>query len=325
MSLDLHNYGSRIKQSEKSVKKSKISKKNKELIFKFEDHLFATGISKPRIIKYLDSLKRLALWLNLDFDKAKKEDIMSLVKEIRLKDYSEWTKQGYFVILKRFYRWINGEQSYPEEVSWISTNLSRKKLKLPAEGDLLSEEEVKKVIDYVEHPRNKAFISMLFESGCRIGELANLRLKNVIIDSKGIVLTVFGKTGSRKIRIIGSTPYLMNWLSIHPLRNDKEAPLWIRICIGKKTRDSFLSYRAIVKVIKESFKGAGINKRVYPHLFRHSRATIMASHLTEFQMNQYFGWIQGSKMASTYVHLSGRDLDNALLEFNGMEVSKNVK
>ena len=81
----------------------------------------------------------------------------------------------------------------------------------------------------------------------------------------------------------------------------------------------------LVKVIKESFKGAGINKRVYPHLFRHSRATIMASHLTEFQMNQYFGWIQGSKMASTYVHLSGRDLDNALLEFNGMEVSKNVK
>ena len=51
----------------------------------------------------------------------------------------------------------------------------------------------------------------------------------------------------------------------------------------------------------------------------------MANHLTEFQMNQYFGWIQGSDMPSTYVHMSGKNVDEALLRMNGVavEVNKN--
>jgi integrase/recombinase XerD len=75
-------------------------------------------------------------------------------------------------------------------------------------------------------------------------------------------------------------------------------------------------------MLKSVIKETGIKKRVYPHLFRHSRATMLANHLTEFQMNQYFGWTQGSDMPSTYVHLSGKDLDGALLKLNGLEYSE---
>ena len=39
-------------------------------------------------------------------------------------------------------------------------------------------------------------------------------------------------------------------------------------------------------------------------------------------MKQYFGWVQGSKIASVYVHLSGRDVDKALLRLNGIEVEE---
>lgn len=42
-------------------------------------------------------------------------------------------------------------------------------------------------------------------------------------------------------------------------------------------------------------------------------------------MKQYFGWVQGSDMASIYVHLSGRDVDNALLKLNGIEVDEKKK
>ena len=44
----------------------------------------------------------------------------------------------------------------------------------------------------------------------------------------------------------------------------------------------------------------------------------MANYLTEAQMNLYFGWIQGSDMPSVYVHLSGRDVDDAVLKANGI-------
>jgi len=42
-------------------------------------------------------------------------------------------------------------------------------------------------------------------------------------------------------------------------------------------------------------------------------------------MKQYFGWVQGSDTASVYVHLSGRDLDNALLRLNGIKVKDERK
>jgi len=39
---------------------------------------------------------------------------------------------------------------------------------------------------------------------------------------------------------------------------------------------------------------------------------------TEAQLCQYMGWIPGSREAATYVHLSGRDMDRAVLKVNGL-------
>ena len=41
-------------------------------------------------------------------------------------------------------------------------------------------------------------------------------------------------------------------------------------------------------------------------------------------MKEYFGWTQSSKMASIYVHLSGRDVDDAILKLYGKKsIEKN--
>ena len=73
----------------------------------------------------------------------------------------------------------------------------------------------------------------------------------------------------------------------------------------------------IRQMLKRLARKAGINKRIYPHLFRHSRASIYANKLTEQQLKVYFGWTGDSKMAATYVHLSGRDIDNAIIHAYG--------
>ncbi|KXA90543.1 hypothetical protein AKJ40_01415 [candidate division MSBL1 archaeon SCGC-AAA259M10] len=43
---------------------------------------------------------------------------------------------------------------------------------------------------------------------------------------------------------------------------------------------------------------ADIDKPVNPHHFRHSRATFLANRLTESQMCEWFGWVQGSDRPS---------------------------
>jgi integrase len=127
----------------------------------------------------------------------------------------------------------------------------------------------------------KYLVLVLYESGCRIGEILSLRIKHACFDEYGAQLIVNGKTGSRRVRIIASAPSLASWLDNHPLK-DSESPLWISL----RSMNEPLTYSAAKELLKELARRAGIRKRVYPHLFRHSRATMLANFLTEVQMNE---------------------------------------
>lgn len=319
--LDIHNYKRQLDSARNRIKNSDISKKNKKAIFDFCDNCIAEGLSTPRILHYMQKLCQLAKWLKKNFKDAKRADILRVVKGIEEKDYSEWTKHGYKVTLKKFYKWLKRSKHYPKEVKWIKSTVKKNNLTLPEE--LLTEDEVKKLVEAAHHPRDKALVFVLYESGCRIGELTTLRIKNVEFDKYGAQIMVRGKTGMRRIRLIASTPRLASWIDCHPDRDNPSAPIWIGI--GTRNRDSLVNYSCIRALLQRLAKRAGIKKRVNPHTFRHSRATHLATHLTEAQMNQYFGWVQGSGMPSTYVHLSGRDVDNALLKMYGIEKEKAEK
>jgi hypothetical protein len=58
---------------------------------------------------------------------------------------------------------------------------------------------------------------------------------------------------------------------------------------------------------------------------RHTRATELANILTEAQMKEHLDWVPGSDIPSTYVHLSGRDVDGAMLKAHGIAVDKELK
>jgi len=87
--------------------------------------------------------------------------------------------RGWFVNI--FVKWVNGSVFYrwlrkcehPEEVSWIRIKV-KSAPKLPEE--LLTVEEINKLVNAAEHVRDKAFILTLYESGCRIGELLALQI-----------------------------------------------------------------------------------------------------------------------------------------------------
>ncbi|MBU0459440.1 MAG: tyrosine-type recombinase/integrase [Nanoarchaeota archaeon] len=316
--MGIHNYERKYIMAKKNLEKSSISKRNKELILKFVDDLILENLSKPRLIKYFTCLKIIAQALGKDLDKATIADLKKFVSYVQQRnDYSAWTKHSYKVIVRRFYKWFKKTKGkkYPPIVDWIKIGMSRSEKNLPTDGDLINEKDVEKIINAAHHPRDKAFVSVLWESGARIGEIGNLKMRNVVFDKFGIVIAVKGKTGSRKIRLISSTPYFSTWINNHPFKDNQQAALWINR--GTTNFQQPMKYRNMRKILINLFAQAGIKKKCNPHLFRHSRATFMAHHLTEFQMNQYFGWIQGSDMPATYVHMSGKEVDKAILKMNG--------
>lgn len=320
--MEIHNFEMQFQSAKKIVSESKYSDRNKELILKFVDDLALENLSKPRLSKYLCIMNQITRRLGIDLDKASKDDVKKLVSQIQQNEkYSPWTKKSYKIVIRRFYKWLYKTKGCPEIVDFITIGIKRSERKLPSDEDLLTEGDIQKLIAAANHPRDKAFIAALWESGARVGELGNLKIKNAGFDQYGITLIMKGKTGSRKVRLVFSTPYFSTWLNIHPFANDKEAPLWVNI--GPKSNTKPLRYGAIRESFRRFAVKAGIHKRVNPHTFRHSRATFMANHLTEFQMNQYFGWIQGSDMPSTYVHMSGKEVDNAILAMNGIKAPDN--
>jgi len=304
---------------------SALPSKTKRLIEEFSRIRLAKGASKLRVVKCMWCLRVMAVWLKTDFKKATQNDLLDLVSLMDAKDYSEYTRYDFKIVLKMFYKWLLGkDEEFPKVIKWLKPKLKNVKHKLPEE--LLTVEEIQKLANATTNSRDKAFILTLYESGCRIGELLYLKLKNIQFDQYGAILRVSGKTGDRRVRIIASVQVLSVWLQDHPDKDNPDAPLW-PARLGRY-QPVPCSYPSILVMIKRASKMAGIKKRVHPHLFRHSRATALAIKLTEHQMKEYFGWTQGSDMAATYVHLSGRDVDSTLLQMYSLKdvpVQKEVK
>ncbi|MBN1244299.1 tyrosine-type recombinase/integrase [Candidatus Bathyarchaeota archaeon] len=305
-----------------------VIEEDRHCILRLVEHLLAKGVGKSRVVKYINHLivvARIGLKINGEpIGQFNRTGIEKVVGRINTRRYTEHTKHDYKIIIKKYFQWLRGcdedAHEYPPEVAWIKTSFKKKRL-LPEA--LLTAEEFKKLVGATENLRDRALILSHYDGGFRIGETLSLRILNVSFDKYSAVVRVDGKTGPRRVRLTISTPALASWLSIHPFKNDPNAPLWVGV--GTVGRGDPLSYDGARALLRRLAKKAGLKKRVYTHLMRHTRATELANILTEAQMKEHLGWVPGSDMPSTYVHLSGRDVDGAILKAHGITVDQETK
>ncbi|MFH0884360.1 MAG: tyrosine-type recombinase/integrase, partial [Candidatus Micrarchaeota archaeon] len=290
----LYNYPRRLELAIDNLNKDQtVCEENKQVIVSFSKGRLAKGSGHGRVAKVVYGMRLLARLLKKPFAKATKEDLVAVVGELESNlDYSEYTRLDYKIILKMFFKWLKGnDETFPPEINWLKPKLKNEKHKLPE--DLITEDEVIRLVNASSQPRDRAIVLVLYESGCRIGELLSLNMGNIKFDQYGAVLRVTGKTGDRRVRIISSAPALASWINIYDRAQDPKAPLWPPRSTCKKTRNSIqcLDHRSVYKLLQTLGEKAGIKKHIHPHLFRHSRATALASKLTEAQMKEHFGWV----------------------------------
>ncbi|MFH1234055.1 MAG: tyrosine-type recombinase/integrase [Candidatus Diapherotrites archaeon] len=313
MRKKLHDFDKMLEDETRRVKAEKTSAKNRKLILQYNDFNFSRGLSKARVIRNSISLRMIVRRLKKDLDGFARKDIEKLFLMMQKEGRAESSIATDKVVLKSFFKWLNnGEEA--ECTKWYKCSGPSNSMKLPEE--LLNQEEVKDLIKFAFNKRDKALIAVLWESGARIGEIGGMQVKNISFDEFGCRILVDGKTGMRRIRLINSAPYLVEWLNAHPNSNNPEAPLWISI---EQNGSEQLTHRYIMKMLKCVAKRAKVKKPVNPHNFRHSRATYLSQHLTEALMKEYFGWVQDSRMAARYIHLSGKQVDDAILRLHGLK------
>ncbi len=194
-------------------------------------------------------------------------------------------------------------------------NIDRPKLKkkLP---DVLTVNEVDKLLDIPLHTkedyRNKAILEVLYATGIRISELTNLKINDVDFTNK--VVRVFGK-GSKE-RIVPINKYALKYLGMY---------LDIRgsFLKGKLTDYIFLNSKGEA-ISRESFglelnkivKKQGLNKKVTPHMLRHSFATHMLNQGADLRSIQELLGHSDISTTTIYTHVSNEKVKNDYLKYH---------
>src|SRR3989344_1373223 len=325
--LDIHSYETSYKGIVARLERSEISINNKNLIKNFDDLCCLEKLSIPRRMKIIHTLTLFAEnYLKKEYDKASVENYKEAILKIeKNSEYSVWTKQAYSLIVRKFVSWLKygdryklvvEKQRYPPEVDYIRAHIKPKDKPKVMASELLTEEDLDKILSRCDNIRDKAFISLLYELGGRISEIGNLKISHCKRDEYSYVIDLEGKTGHRTPRAISSDPFLTAWINSHPLRDDLNSPLWVSY-----NSNEHLHYNSLRSIVLRLVEKAGIKKRVYQHLFRHSRVThlLMNKQVNEAQAKVYFGWLPASKMLSEYSHLVSEDVNDILLQVNGVK------
>ncbi len=183
---------------------------------------------------------------------------------------------------------------------------------------VVTPDEYEALMGAVDHPRLRALLVTLYESAARPGEVLGLRIRDVDFRDRYAQVRVSGKTGERTVPLVRAIPYLRAWLQVHPQGEDPDAPLFARVYRG---RVAAITLNTLEALFHRLWRKAGVKRRVYPYMFRHTRLTELADNdLGEFKMKELAGWTTDSRMAARYVHLSGRSSLAPILEMEGIEV-----
>jgi len=225
------------------------------------------------------------------------------------KEYASSSFNLYIVDYKYFFRWME----MPRVMEWLTVN---NKPTLLSPNNLLKTEDIEKMIEATDDTMFKAFLGILWESMGRIGEVMSLKLSDLEEGDGYYRIMLNGKTGDRILPIAEYYDIVNDWIVKHPLKDDKDAPLFV-FCYSGKWRTP--SYRTTNTRLKKLAKSCGISKPVTPHGFRKGRCSHLAktSTFTRSILSKMGGWAENSMVLERYIRLSVQDYEGDYVKMFG--------
>lgn len=311
------------------LKNAEISDKSRQMILKLVKALKREkGITQGREIILLRILRQQALEMKEAFLNPSKKNIEDLIDTWNAGDFETGTVNLKKQIAKQFYKWYFEDQLDSEVPRFIKKGIKQiQKRSEEEKPDTLTDEEIQKLIDACPSSRDKCLVTLLNDSGVRIGEALGIRIKDIEQTDYGMKVSVSrGKTGYRTVVIAGrSIIYLKRWLNDHPDSNNIDSYLFLELNNGhnRQNEGKPLKHYVINSLMIRLRKRTGI--QIYAHMFRHSAASRLAGVVPEAILEKQFGWIPGSKMSSVYVKTNDTMQENSILSGLGIKHAKAVE
>jgi len=175
--------------------------------------------------------------------------------------------------------------------------------------DVLSREEIQHMENAAKTERDKLILRLLADCALRLGELLGLRVEDIWEPKRGeFALKVRGK-GSRD-RLVPVAPALVRRLRRYISGRHAEGRDRLLVSLRKGTDGRYapVTESGIEQAVRFAAKEAGIEKRVYPHIFRHSFATEWLRRGGNIiSLQRVLGHADLSMIQGVYAHLDTSD------------------
>jgi integrase/recombinase XerD len=320
---------------------------------------------KKYTIQFLSELSK-AVGIEKKFIDMTREDILCYLDKCRKSEDEDplhkWigSYNSKLVVLSRFFKWLyypniqdpkrrnelSALERKPDCIMDIK-QLKRKEVSCYKPQDIWSQEDDLVFLKWVTNKRDRCYHTMARDLSARPHEILNLKIRDIVFKTvdggkQYAMVVVNGKTGSRSVPLFQSIPYVKQWLSDHPSRNNPNSPMFVglgRNSMGKRL--SINGLYGIYKDYKENFFPklledttishedkekikAMLAKPFNPYIRRHSALTEKSTKLKSSTLNQHAGWQPGSNMAQVYIHYFGNESSESLLEAYGIVTKNNI-
>lgn len=258
-----------------------------------------------------------------------KETIEQYITDLH-KKYKQKTIKRKIASIKAFY-------SYLEEEELVEQNPFRKiKVKfketiiLPR---IIPREEIEQLLNYIyasisslsgiqyKHTlRDASVIEVFFATGARVYEISNIRAENINLNSG--LIRIMGK--GRKERYIQiSNTAVLDILRKYYAENEPEIKKSGYFFINN--RGNRYTEQSIRLMLKKYTLKAGIQRKITPHMFRHSFATYLIEEGVDVSCVQQILGHSSIKTTQIYIHVAAKKQADILRELhprNNMNIVK---
>jgi len=255
--------------------------------------------------------------------------LSKLKRELEIRNYSRKTVKGYLYSVEKFLKFTNGKGLNETVVkNYIQMDLQDKnpssvrknlfaikfffdkvlnqKLELPNPKknsplpEILTTEEIKELIKNTLNIKHVLIIKLLYGCGLRVSEVVNLKKDDLIFEENLIHIRLAKGKKDRFVKIPNS---VKNELK-------KFSDLYEEKYLFFSNRGGKLTISTIQAILKNAAKKAGIKKRVYPHLLRHSFATHLLEQGTDLRIIQKLLGHSDIRTTQIYLQISQASIKN---------------
>ena len=236
------------------------------------------GVHKNTIISYKYDINQFNNFIKKKkktFKSVIKKDILDFLESLKLKNVKNKTKSRKIFALKRFYRFLISER--------IIKNNPMEKIDIPKSEDTLSitlsADQIEKILKFVSKKKNSyidirsnLIIELLYSTGIRVSELISIKINNIDLKKKRILIDPPEKGKSRKERIVffgkQTKEVIEKYLEFRNIYFKKEDSPWL---FPSKNTNDFLTRRRVLQIMHNLADKIKIDKNLmHPHSFRHA-------------------------------------------------------